>query len=107
MSNFRNLLKRNLEIRITSMTKTGTTNPQTKDTGNQGITAKKTRKNKTENQATGSSGNKQADPDSLTCHICNQVFTYSLKMPRLYVAIDVNIGTVSNVQTSQKQDMLS
>ena len=75
MSNFRNLLKRNLEIRITSMTKTGTTNPQTKDTGNQGTKAKKTRKNKTENQAIGSSGNKQADPDSLTCHICNQVFT--------------------------------
>ena len=63
------------------------------------------RKNKTENQATGSSGNKQADPDSLTCHICNQVFTD--EMPRLYVVINVNIGTVSNVQTSQKQDMLS
>ena len=76
MSNFRNLLKRNLEFRITSMTKTGTTNPQTKDTGNQETKAKKTKKNKTENQATGSSGNKQADqPDSLTCHICNQVFT--------------------------------
>ena len=92
MSNFRNLLKRNLEIRITNMTKTGTTNPQTKDTGNQGTKAKKTRKNKTENQATGSSGNSGE----------NQV-----KMPRSYVVIDVNIGTVSNVQTSQKQDMLS
>ena len=44
MSNFRNLLKRNLEIRITSMTKTGTTNPQTKDTGNQGTKAKKPEK---------------------------------------------------------------
>ena len=76
MSNFRNLLKRNLEFRITSMTKTGTTNRQTKDTRNQETKAKKNRKNKTENQATGSSGNKQADqPDSLTCHICNQVLT--------------------------------
>ena len=55
MSNFKNLLKRNLEIRITSLTKTGTTNPQTKDTGNQGTKVKKTRKTKTENQATGSS----------------------------------------------------
>ena len=41
MSNSRNLLKRNLEIRITSMTKTGITNPQTKDTENQGTKAKK------------------------------------------------------------------
>ena len=46
MSNFRNLLKKNLEIRITSMTKTGTTNPQTKDTGNQGTKAKKKKQKK-------------------------------------------------------------
>ena len=33
---------------------------------------------------------------------------YSLmKMPEYYAVIDVNIGTVSNAPTAQKQDMLS
>ena len=43
------------------MTKTGTTNLQIKDTGNQGTKVQKPRKNKTENQATGATGhtNKQ------------------------------------------------
>ena len=79
MSNFRNLIRRNLENRNTSMTKIGTTNLQTKDTGNQEIEknkAKKPRKNKAESQTTGATGNKQVDqPDSITCHTCSQVFT--------------------------------
>ena len=79
MSNFRNLIRRNLENRNTSMTKTGTTNLQTKDTGNQETEknkAKKPRKNKAESQTTGATGNKQVDqPDSITCHTCSQVFT--------------------------------
>ena len=49
------------------MTKTGSTNLQTKDTGNQEAEknkAKKPRKNKAENQTTGTAGNKHVDqPD--------------------------------------------
>ena len=109
MSNFRNLIRRNLENRNTSMTKTGTTNLQTKDTGNQEIEknkAKKPRKNKAESQTTGATGNKQVDqPDSITCHTCSQVFTD--ENAKIICCDRCKFGIASNLPTSEKQDMLS